>query len=100
MSNFNQYNATRKVRRDGEVVSHAETDAIGNQSVTQGTYATRVAEVGAVTYVGNAPIGTATTEALWQIQKIDSTSGTVVTWADGNDNMDNVWDDYATLTYS
>jgi hypothetical protein len=37
MANFNQYNATPKTRADGEVVSQAETDVVGNQKVTQGT---------------------------------------------------------------
>jgi hypothetical protein len=37
MANFNQYNATPKTRADGEVVSHAETDAVGNAKGTEAT---------------------------------------------------------------
>ena len=69
-----------------------------------GTYpgTTRVDDTttASVTYIGKAPSGTATSSAKWSIQKIDESSGVVITWADGNDNEDNVWDDRASLTYS
>lgn len=56
-----------------------------------------------VTYVGKAAIGTATSAALWQVKKIDE-SGTpqtlVITWADGDDSYNNVWDNRASLSYS
>lgn len=56
---------------------------------------------GSDTYVGQAPIGTATSSALWKIQKI-SVSGTTttITYADGNTSADNIWDNRASLTYS
>ncbi len=53
-----------------------------------------------VTYVGKAEIGTATSADEWQIFKIDESSGTVITWADGDEKFDNVWDDRESLTYS
>ena len=54
----------------------------------------------AITYVGQALSGSATSAASWQIQKI-STSGTVTTiqFALGNCAFVHVWDDRATLTY-
>jgi hypothetical protein len=52
------------------------------------------------TYVGIAPIGTAAGTALWQIKKIDETSGMIITWADANSNFDNIWNNRASLTYS
>jgi hypothetical protein len=54
-----------------------------------------------VSYVGNAAIGSLTSAASWQIKKIE-TIGTelIITWADGNANFDNVWDDRATKVYS
>lgn len=65
------------------------------------TLAVRVDEASAtVTYVGEAGPGAATSAAKWRIKKIDTTSGTAVTWADGNVLFDNVWDDRAALTYS
>lgn len=63
--------------------------------------ATRIDEVSAtVTYIGKAATGSATSSGVWQIQKIDESSGTVITWADGDANFNNVWDDRASLTYS
>ena len=63
--------------------------------------AVRVDEASAtVTYVGHAKPGTATSSALWRVKKIDSTTGTVITFADGDDLFDNVWDNRASLTYS
>jgi hypothetical protein len=53
-----------------------------------------------VLYVGLAAIGTATSAATWQVQKISTASGVVVTWADGNSSYDNIWDNRASLTYS
>lgn len=53
-----------------------------------------------ITYVGFAVPGTATSAASWAIKRLDSTSGLVVLWADGNSNFDNIWDDRASLSYS
>jgi hypothetical protein len=54
-----------------------------------------------VLYVGEAVVGSATGDAVWRIQKIDTTSGVVITWADGDALFDNVWDDHDTTeTYS
>jgi hypothetical protein len=52
-----------------------------------------------VLYVGQAKPGTLTSQALWRISKVDTSSGTVITFADGDDLYNNVWDDRATLTY-
>lgn len=53
-----------------------------------------------VTYIGKAPIASATSSAVWQITKLDTASGLIKTWADGNGSFDNVWDDRASLSYS
>lgn len=60
----------------------------------------RVAENGTVTYVGEAIIGALTREAVWRIKRIDETSGVIILWADGNENFDNIWDNYASLIYN
>jgi hypothetical protein len=54
-----------------------------------------------VTYFGVAVAGSATSAAVWQIQA-KSVSGVVTTftWADGNMNHDNIWDNRASLSYS
>jgi hypothetical protein len=55
--------------------------------------------VGSIDYLGEAAIGSATSSAVWRIKKIDSTTGTSITWA-GTGTFDQVWDNYASLTYS
>lgn len=52
-----------------------------------------------VTYVGKAAIASATSAAVWQIQKIDETTGMIITWADGDSSFNNIWDNRASLTY-
>lgn len=53
-----------------------------------------------VTYVGKARPGSVTSSGVWQVKKIDQTSGVVITWADGNTLFDNIWDNRASLSYS
>jgi hypothetical protein len=52
-----------------------------------------------ITYVGYAAIGSATSAAVWRIKRIDETSGLVITWADSNNNFDNIWSNRTGLTY-
>lgn len=53
-----------------------------------------------VTYVGKATVGSSTASAVWQIKKIDETTGLVITWADGDTSFNNVWDNRVSLSYS
>lgn len=55
-----------------------------------------------LTYVGEAAPGAATSAASWRIKRIDETSSpdVIVLWADGNSNLDNIWDNRASLSYS
>lgn len=73
--------------------------AIGSIGGGSTNYTTRIVTVGALTYIGNAPIGSATSAAVWQIKRLE-TPGLTKLWADGNDNFDNVWDNRASLSYS
>lgn len=71
--------------------------------VSDGNFAVQVAEDSGdanVTYVGKAQIGSATDAEVWQIMKVDGTSGTVVTWAGGSDSFSSAWDDRESLSYS
>lgn len=53
------------------------------------------------TYVGKAPLGSATSASVWQILKMVESAGvTTVTWAGGDSAYDNVWDNRAALSYS
>lgn len=51
-------------------------------------------------YVGESPIGSLESNAVWRIKRV-LTNGTITTlsWADGNQYFDNVWDNRLTLTY-
>lgn len=52
-----------------------------------------------VLYLGKAPIGSAMADPVWQIAKLDTSSGLAKTWAD-NAGFTQVWDDHESLTYS
>lgn len=51
-------------------------------------------------YVCKAFPGSNSADPVWQIKKISSISGTVITFADGNSLFDNIADNRASLTYS
>jgi hypothetical protein len=55
-----------------------------------------------ITYVGYAPIGTATSAAGWKIKRLDESGDPelIILFADGDANYDNVWDNRAALSYS
>lgn len=55
---------------------------------------------GSVKYIAIAKPGTAQSEAKWQCKKLDTTSGLVITWADGNADFDNTADSLSSLTYT
>lgn len=68
---------------------------------TMGTaLAIKITESDSVTYIGKAAPGSTQSSAVWQCQKIDETTGTVITWADGDSSFDNVATDLTALTYS
>ena len=61
----------------------------------------RLDEVSAtITYVGEAAIGMSESDSFWKIRRLE-TVGTVlkITWADGNENYDNIWANRASITY-
>jgi hypothetical protein len=71
--------------------------ANGNPSTEE--FATRVDEGATYTYVGQSSPGAANTDAVWRIKRITNAT-TTITFADGNANFDNVWDNRASLTYA
>jgi hypothetical protein len=62
--------------------------------------ALKVNVVGAVTYVAKAPAGSLQSDPVWQVKKVDETTGVVITWADGNENYDNSATNLTVLTYA
>ena len=69
-------------------------------SVSDSPFALRTLVDGNNTYIGKASIGSLVTDPVWQVKKIDKTSGLVITWADGNAYFDNIFDNCTLLTYS
>lgn len=62
-------------------------------------YSTRVETVGDIIYLGEATIGSAESDSVWRIRRID-TAGIIETkWAGGG-AFTNAWDDRASLTYN
>ena len=71
------------------------------EQVTDRNLALRYDEVDANTaYLGLAPINSANSAPVWQIKKLDYSTGVDVRWADGNQSFDNVWDNRASLNYT
>lgn len=51
-------------------------------------------------YVGEANLGASTANPVWRIFKVANSGGVVsILYADGDQKMDNIWDDRTTLTY-
>lgn len=69
-------------------------------SLLSADLAMQMIEVGVYTYIGKAAIGSLTSDAVWKIYRLDETHGLIVLWADGDNEFDNIWDDYNLLTYS
>lgn len=54
-----------------------------------------------LSYAGRAATGVATSAAGWRIKEITRVgSQTIVKFADGDTNYDNIWDNRVTLTYT
>lgn len=70
--------------------------------IDKAQYKTEFEDAGSGTlYLGNAVPGTLTSAASWRIKKIvDAGTSIEITFADGNSNFDNIWDDRASLSYS
>ena len=103
------YNDTYKIKQTALYVFNAATntfvpvrgDASGNLlTAGAGVSALRLdnTTTANITYLGKAVTSTLNSAAIWQIQKIDQTSGTVITWAD-NGKFTQIWDNRVALTY-
>ena len=95
--------------KDGDVIEMAEHGRAGGTSSGQGFKMIRNVDEKTIIdssdssniYIGKAIHGTATSSASLQI-KLVAISGSIaiVSYADGNDSYDNVWDNRSSLTYS
>lgn len=66
----------------------------------QQKFALRLTEDGTNTYIGQANPGASINDAVWRIFRMDTATGLIIEWADGNSNFDNTWSNYASLNYS
>lgn len=53
-----------------------------------------------IIYIGEAANASLTSNPAWKITRLDTTTLLKVTYADGDLNFDNVWDNRESLTYS
>lgn len=91
-------------------LTYVETESDGSIPVTivaggssTPSYATKIDDTSTanVIYIGNAAIGSSGASAVWQIKKLDTSSLALdKTWADGNSDFDNVWNNRTSLTYN
>lgn len=83
-----------KLRTTGE-------DASGGGGASINEKLLQVDSVGTTTYLGYADAGSLTSASVWAIKRIIETGNDVsITWADGNTDFDNIWDNRLALTYS
>ena len=85
-----------------QTILNRSFDKTFNTLVTQNLntpMATKVTQSGSVFYVAQAPTSASQSDAVWQAQKIDTSSGTVITWADDG-KYSQVATDLTALTYS
>jgi hypothetical protein len=78
-----------------------EWNGSGYSRKISGVLAKKITISGTTTYVASGPIGVSQNLPVWQAKKI-STSGadTIITWADGDSNFDNLATDLTALSYS
>lgn len=53
-----------------------------------------------ITYIGEAVPGSLDNSSVWRIKRIDTTSGVVILFADGDTNYNNRWDQRTAKSYS
>ena len=61
--------------------------------------AKKIVVAGDVTYIASAPPGSDEDSPVWQARKVDTTTNVIISWADGDDEFDNVATDLALLNY-
>lgn len=65
------------------------------------TYAVRLDTVAdPILYLGKASIGSLTSNPVWQLAKLDTSTGLIKTWSGGSATFTNIWDNRTSLTYS
>ena len=52
-----------------------------------------------IEYIGMSSIGSLTSDSVWKIKRVNYTTGTVIKYADSNENFDNIFDNRESLNY-
>lgn len=97
LSDGNEIDAGQIAVQAGETVQ-----IVQNKTGDPLMFSTRYDQVSSVlAYKGEAFVGASDAQASWRIQKlVYGTDGDVtITWANGNTDFSNTWNDRATLTY-
>lgn len=72
-----------------------------NSKITTAALINNIDVAGSTTYVGEAAPGSSNAAAVWRIKRIVETGpDSVLRWADGDTNFDNIWNNRAALTYT
>jgi len=94
------YNAIVSAITSGGASIASYINDVGALPTDSPTLATRLDDSSdPILYVGKAPVGSNEADAVWQIAKLDTSSGLSKTWA-GNAGFTQVWDDRSLLTYN
>lgn len=94
--------AATSAKQDDEISWLTSIESALAEAGGEALLTTRVDEASStVTYVGKSYAGTSPATALWRISRITVTGTvTVIEYADGNTNLDNIWNNRAALSYS
>lgn len=65
-----------------------------------GDLTSRIVSSGGITYIGEATLGSATSSAVWQVTKADTTTSPQTIKIAGTGAFDQIFDNYASLTYN
>lgn len=79
-----------KVNSSGELIISEDSLIIGKEIRLSGSYI----------FIGVSKTSTDTSGATWKIKRLDTTNTLTTKWADGNQDYDNVFDNYLTISYS
>jgi hypothetical protein len=100
MSRFSGNGAQQQIAIGEDELIGTEQNGISAKRTIGTPMAIKITEEGTSTYIGFAVPGTAQATAEWRCMKVDESSGTVITYADGNQKFDNAATDLTALTYS
>jgi len=84
---------------DGSNAVAIKVDSSGKLVISGGDLGKEIRVSGNYIYIGASSV-TDTSQALWKIKRLDTTNTLSTKWADGDENYDNVFDNYLTLDYS